>query len=334
MVTAQLSERSGLSGPINPAILAAAIKPVRELWNHAKAFDFKAASVWKHVYSLFNGSHASTKEVLEDMFSFLGDRCKRDSSKAVLSITPQRLFFLGHMGTRWEEEEFPFVRLQQGDFQRAATSPKMQGRSLYTTPTSSSSEAVQGVRTFYQKQAQGAKGHGNCGKHAKQLQCGMMLLVCRCCYLWAGERRAQAQESIKPSGAAAEWRSIAAVHTVRQYSHCSFSNVAGAWVTCLLQQGLLYRAVLTNEFSVSLGCPSTAAMLWKVRSLDNGNFFVLHHRPLGDGFIDPDVIHFASTHLLGAGEDASDEYFGVPTEICQSHTRQFVVHVCNCKRES
>ena len=85
----------------------------QETWNHAKAHNWSAASVYAHVHRLAS-SILSTKESLEDILGDLGDRATRDS-KTSLNISPERLFMQASLSKRLARGP-EYLRLHQGDY--------------------------------------------------------------------------------------------------------------------------------------------------------------------------------------------------------------------------
>jgi hypothetical protein len=125
----------------------------------------------------------------------------------------------------------------------------------------------------------------------------------------------------KTSGPQGDYRSIAAVAALMATGNEDFSGIGGMWVGSLLTRTRLFRKKATDQFFVSFGFETHAALGWQVTALeltDGRQFFRV---PPVDGqslASHVDRLQFLTTSHIGApGACDREEFEGIPILICQ-----------------
>ncbi|CAL1153918.1 unnamed protein product [Cladocopium goreaui] len=223
----------------------------------------------------------STKDLLEDVFADIADHEERDK-KSSTPMMPETVFFYNTMSERLGN--VPFLQIQAGDFTSAAARKFSAGRG----------------ETFGEK---------------FKIKNAVTEKMKECC------KHRDSSSAVKPSGQAADFRSIGAMLALRELGPSRFHGIGGCWVGCLLQEGMVYRHLSSKKVYLSLGFQHQALFGWELEELEdetNGTFFFLAESRMTVqqfiGKLEPIV-----AHELGQGKEA---FAGVPCPPCTRTCRE------------
>jgi hypothetical protein len=125
----------------------------------------------------------------------------------------------------------------------------------------------------------------------------------------------------KTSGPQGDYRSIAAVAALKATGNDDFDGIGGMWVGSLLTRTRLFRKKATDQFFVSFGFETHAALGWQVTALeltDGHQFFrvaTVDDQSLASHV---DRLQFLTTSQIGAhGATDHEDFEGIPIQICQ-----------------
>ena len=188
----------------------------------------------------------------------------------------------------------PFLQIQAGDFTSAAARKFSAGRG----ETFGEKFKIKNAVTEKMKE---------CCKHrflpalstfkllfvAPQEGCFLVQGSSLACWAWKLVRYVRAVSSlgdsssaVKPSGQAADFRSIGAMLALRELGPSRFHGIGGCWVGCLLQEGMVYRHLSSKKVYLSLGFQHQALFGWELEELEDRSLcklrvlFVLILEPL------------------------------------------------------
>lgn len=129
--------------------------------------------------------------------------------------------------------------------------------------------------------------------------------------------------AVKPTGSAAEFRSIAAMSALRQHHDSNFESLPGVRVSVLLQAGHVFHRKSDDQYALSLGPATHAALMWRIEEFSG--FFAVHSVVnLREPASEPS---FWSPSSFEEESDIS----GVPTEICLTLTNKYLALVVTKK---
>lgn len=137
MLALRVFELALLFLPGSVVTLLNTVNCLQEIWEVAKAADWKLSAVWEKLFYIFN-TFISTKEALEDPFGELAFVAK-SLHKDIQRIAPERLFLHTVAANRWNREEWPWVLPQQGDMSTTSFIKHKNGRQVYIPPKRSKS---------------------------------------------------------------------------------------------------------------------------------------------------------------------------------------------------
>ena len=130
---------------------------------------------------------------------------------------------------------------------------------------------------------------------------------------------------LRPAGQSSEFRSVAAMMSLRLLGDADFRDIAGGWIGNLFQEGHLYRNSSSSMPMICLGFHYKVAFFWHVLEVGEGWFKLSEHNLEAC-----DAQEAASkfepvclTSVNKAGEDCDDAWKGIPVSVCdlasQSH---------------
>ena len=260
---------------------------VQELWQHAEFWGWTFDAVHGHIYRLTD-TLASTKEVLEDRFGFLGDHAARDA-KFIQQASPERMFFYTTASCNLNKAEFNVMSLLPGELANKDAVNYARGRDVYEMPRrhKTKSKTISEIRGFLKE----------------------------------GNRRKMngvkaSTDEVKPAGQASDFRSVASMLALTQLAGDNFRDISSCWTACLLQATHLFYEKSSKKVFLSLGFESKAVWMWEVTQVIEGELFLIAecNLPAAECIA---RIHPVLNKFVGGKDSTDDEMFcGVPVEAC------------------
>lgn len=124
---------------------------------------------------------------------------------------------------------------------------------------------------------------------------------------------------IRPASYQADFKVVGAMNCLSVSAATSnFRSVSGYWVTHLVQQGLVYRELLTGNYILSLGAYAGGGLSWLLKEVGEKHLQLSDDSPLGPQEASVKLQPFATDHVWFPkdGDNNGEAFAGVPTKLC------------------
>lgn len=291
----------------------------QEFYDEAFRREWAPSAFWEHLTRMFS-THISTKECLEDLFSYLADHAR--DQKNPVKVSAERQFLMAPRGIRWDPNEYPLCNLLPGDMAHQEALKYSVGRHVFQSRQKFRAETVRDGRDFFKKGRvfllpesvkREQPSHRSGCFFGTGVKCPTLALP------FSGASAPAKTISTKPASLLSDLRAVAAAVALTHQSAEDFRDLSALWCGCLLQMGSVFYRNQEEDFLLSLGFHSQAALCWRLDSYAPPNGEPAFFWPRVGANAKDFLVWVTLTKLESRDNPGSaDAFQGVPTETCHS----------------